>query len=163
MRGTANWRLCLYPFISSDLHPSNPLASYLHSHLKPYSGLLSSQEGFNKAPYKLVRSLSPCVCIWVRLSSICASVMKHYSFISLTIHLSILRSQRYHVDRATNPENMSNLAVNKEWASTRLSRARCLLPSPYRSPTCTHTLTHMLRIQGASRTTPLWQRGMTNG
>lgn len=41
--------------------------------------------------------------------------------------LSILRSQWHHVDRATNPENMSKLAVNKERASLRVDRACCLL------------------------------------
>lgn len=69
--------------------------------------------------------------------------MEYYSFISLTIHLSILRSHRYHVDRATNPENMSNLAVNKEWASTRLTRAcgESAAVSLSLSDTHTHTLT----------------------
>lgn len=45
------------------------------------------------------------------------------------LSLSILRSQWHHVDRATNPENMSKLAVNKERASVRLNGAcRPLLP-----------------------------------
>lgn len=58
--------------------------------------------------------------------SVRLSVLKQRCFISLTIHLSILRSQRCHVDRAANPENMPNLAVNKEWASISLGIAASL-------------------------------------
>lgn len=81
------------------------------------------------AANKLIGSLRGSVCIWVRLKSIYESMVAPYSFIFLTTHLSILRSQWHHVDRATNPENMSNLAVNKEWASLRLNRACCVLLS----------------------------------
>lgn len=58
---------------------------------------------------------------------------------------SILRSQWHHVDRATNPENMSILAVNKEWASLRLDIAcsvqLCLSLSLFISHTSTLLLT----------------------
>lgn len=60
-------------------------------------------------------------------SSQCMTLRWHnYSFV---FSLSILRSQWHHVDRATNPENMSKLAVNKERASVRLDGACCPLLS----------------------------------
>lgn len=56
------------------------------------------------------------------------SVRKRRRFISLPIHLSILRGQRCHVDSGTNPEKMPNLAVNKERAWTSSGHSRLSVP-----------------------------------
>lgn len=57
--------------------------------------------------------------IWVRRSQSMSLPQLQFCFPDCP-SLSILRSQWHHVDRATNPENMSKLAVNKERASLRV-------------------------------------------